>query len=131
MDGIRMDERDLEPEQARARRLVDQVGAGIGELRERRTEVAHLVRHVVHAGPALRQEPADRRVLGERLEQLDAAAADAERRRPDALVPHRRPVLDLRAEEPLVRAQGLVEVDDRNAQVMNAPRLHPGEANGS
>jgi hypothetical protein len=34
----------------------------------------------------------------------------------------------LRAEEPLVRAQRLVEVDDRDTEMMDPARLHPREA---
>ena len=44
-----------------------------GELGERRADVVHLVGDVVHAGAALREELADRRVLAERGQQLDAA----------------------------------------------------------
>src|SRR5262249_52499641 len=129
VDGIRMDECDLEPEEALARRLVDQVGARVGELGQGGAEGADLVRDVVHAGAALREEAADRRVLLERLEQLDPAIADTNRRGADALIVHRRPVLDLGTEEPLVGAQCLVEIDDRNTEVMDPPRFHLREAN--
>jgi len=69
---------------------------------------------VVHPGTSLREETADGRVLAEWLEQLDAALADADRRRADALIFHRRAVLDLRAEQPLVGREGRVEVLDRD-----------------
>ena len=52
MDRVRVDEGNLEPEQAFARRVVDQVGAGSSELGERRRQVAHLEGDVVHAGTA-------------------------------------------------------------------------------
>ena len=81
-----MDERDLEAEHAAPRRLVDQLGAGAREVGERRADVVDLVRDVVHAGTALREEPADGRVVAERAEQLDAALADAHRRGLDALL---------------------------------------------
>ena len=68
----------------------------------------------MHSGPSLREEAADRRVLPERLEQLDAALADPDRRRPDSLIVHRRAVLDLRAEQPLVGHEGRIEVLDRD-----------------
>ena len=42
----------------------------------------------------------------ERLEQLDASVADAQRRRPHALLVDRRAMLDLGAEEPLVGLEG-------------------------
>src|SRR5215471_6563886 len=47
VDGIRMDECDLEPEQALARRLVDESGAGVGELGQGRAKVADFVGDVV------------------------------------------------------------------------------------
>lgn len=131
VDGIRMDERDLEPEQPCARRLVDQVGAGVGKLCQRGTKVGHLVGDVVHPRAALGQEAPNRGVLAERLEQLDPAAADPDRGRPDALVVDRRAVLHLRPEQPLVRRQRLVEIADGDSEMVDPPRLHPREANGT
>jgi hypothetical protein len=69
---------------------------------------------VVHTRPSLREEATDRRVLAEWLEQLDTTRADADRRRADALFLHRRAVLDLRAEQPLVGREGRIEVLDRD-----------------
>jgi len=126
-----MDERDLEPEEPFARRGVDQVCARALKLRERRPEVADLVGDVMHSGPPLREEAADRGVLRQRLEELDAALADPERRRAHALVVDRRPVLDLGPEQPLVRVECLFEVADGDAEMMNAARFHPREANGT
>jgi hypothetical protein len=114
MDGIRVDERDLEAEQTGARVFVDQVRTRACKLGQRGIEIAHLVGNVVHARPSLREEAADRRVLAERLEQLDATLADADRRRADALILHRRAVLDLCAEQPLVGRESRVEVLDRD-----------------
>lgn len=130
MDGIRMDERHLEPEETGARALVDQVGPGARKLSQRLVEVAHLVGHVVHPWASFREEAADRRVLDEWLEQLDPASADTDRRRADALIFHRRAVLDLRAEQPLVGREGRVEVLDRDSKVMDPPRLHASDAIG-
>ena len=49
-------------------------------------DVVDLEGDVVHARPALREEPPDRRVGPERPQQLDPARADAERRGLDALL---------------------------------------------
>jgi hypothetical protein len=114
VDGIRVDECHLEAEKARARPLVDQVRAGARKLSQRRVEIAHLVGHVVHPRPSLCEEAADGCVLAERLEQLDATVADANRRCTNSLSFDRRAVLDLRTEQPLVRSEGRVEVLDRN-----------------
>src|SRR5690242_10950098 len=73
VDGIRMDERDLEPEHARARLLVDELRAVALQRLERRADVVHLERDVVHARTARREETADGRVVLERREQLDAS----------------------------------------------------------
>jgi hypothetical protein len=114
MDGIRVDERDLEAEQARTRAFIDQVCAGTRELGEGRLEIGDLVGHVMHTRPSLRQEAADGGVLREWLEQLDAALANTDGRRPDSLISYRRAVLDLRAEQPLVGHEGRIEVLDRD-----------------
>ena len=114
MDGIRVDERDLEAEQARTRAFVDQVGALASELGKRRLEIGDLVGDVMHPRPSLRQEAADGGVFPEWLEQLDAALADTDGRRPDSLISYCGAVLDLRAEQPLVGHEGRIEVLDRN-----------------
>jgi hypothetical protein len=114
MDGIRVDERDLEAEQPRAWAFVDQVHARNRKLGQRGIEIAHLVGNVVHTRPSLRDKATDRRVLTEWLEQLDATLADADRRRADALILHRRAVLDVCAEQSLVGRESRVEVLDRD-----------------
>jgi hypothetical protein len=70
---------------------------------------------MVHPGPSLREEAADGRVLSNRLEELDAAVADADGSGPDPLAFHRGAVLDLCAEQLLVRRERRVEILDRNA----------------
>src|SRR3712207_1507523 len=128
MDGFWMNERDLEAEQAVPRLGVDQLGAAVGELGERRPDVVDLVRDVVHPGAALGEELADGRLVAERREQLDAALAEAERRRLDSLVGDRLPVLERRPEEALVRRDRLVEVGYGHAEVVDPPRLHPARS---
>lgn len=128
MNGIRVNERHLEAEEALARLFVDQVGAGAGELGQRDLHVAYLVRDVVHARAPLRQEPADGRVLAEGLQQLHPPLADAQRGGPDALALDRGPMLDLRTEQALVGLDGPVEVFDRDPEMVDSPRLHAGDA---
>ena len=114
MNGIGVDERDLEAEQTRAWAFVDQVRARTRKLGQRRFQIAHLVGNVVHSRPALREEAADGRILAKRLEQLDATVADADRRGTHTLILHRRAMLDARAEQPLVGRESRVEVLDRD-----------------
>ena len=123
-----MHEGHLEAEQPGPGLLVDQLGARSGKLGDRGAEVVDLVRDVVHTRPALGEEPPHGGVLLERLEQLDAAVADAERRGAHALLLHGRLVFDVSAEEKFVRAQGAVEILDRDTDVMDPPRLHAGDA---
>jgi hypothetical protein len=52
VDGRGVDESDLEAEEARARSLVDQLGAGAAELRKRTCDIVDLIRDMVHPRPA-------------------------------------------------------------------------------
>lgn len=126
-----MDESDLETEEPCAGPLVDQLGAGARELGQCRAQIAHFVRNVVHARAALREEASDRRVLAERFEQLDPAVADPKRRRPHALIVDCRAMLDLGSEKALVGLEGGIEIVDSHAEMMNAARLHAGDATQS
>jgi len=123
-----MNERDLQAEQSFTRRVVDQVGAGARELLEGRPHVGDLVRDVMHPRPALGEEPPDRGVIAGGLEQLDPTLADPERGRAHTLAVHGRLMLHLGAEQPRVRSERLVEVVDRNAEMVDAARLHGREA---
>src|SRR5438132_534383 len=124
VDGIRMDEGDLEPEHPRPRLGVDQLGTPGAEVGECGANVCDLVRDVVHSGPAAGEELADRRLRAERREQLDTACPDEHCRGLDALLGDGGPVLDLGAEQPLVGRHGLVEILDGHAEVVDAARLH-------
>src|SRR5436190_11651944 len=124
VDGVGMDERNLEPEEASAGPVVDQLGALGGQLVQRFADIRDLVRDVMHPRAALRKELPDRGLLTERGEQLDAVLAHPQRRRLDALVGHGLPVLEARPEEPLVGRDRLVEVGDRDAEMMDSARLH-------
>ena len=110
-----MDERDLEAEQALARRLVDEIGARNLEFCERRTHIAHLVRDMVHPRPAPGEEPPDGSVVAGRLEQLDTAGPDPNRGRAHTLSVHGGLMLHLGAKQPRVRGERLVQVVDGNA----------------
>src|SRR3954464_15929712 len=122
--GVRMDEGDLETEHSLPWLRVDQLRAAGREIGERGTDVRNLVRDVVHSGPAVREELADRRLGAERREQLHAAAPPGDGRRLDALLGDGRAVLDLRAEEPFVGRHRLVEILDRDAEMVDSACVH-------
>src|SRR5205823_11775659 len=121
-----MDECDLQAEEAATRLGIDQLGAGCLELCQRGADVVDLVGDVMHPRPTLRQELAYGSLRAERGEELDAALADADGCGLDALIRNGFAVLEPSAEEPLVRRYRLVEVDDCEAEMMDAARLHPG-----
>ena len=79
-------------------------------------------------GPALREKPADRRVVAERREKLDPVVTDADRRRLDALIVDARAMLEPTAEEALVRAHRLVEIRDGDPDVVDSPCFHAVDA---
>ncbi len=122
-----MHEGDLEAEHPAPRLGVDQLGTLLGQVDERRPDVCDRVGDVMHPGPALREEAPDGRVLAESREQLDAAVADAHRRRLDALLLDPFPVLEPPSEQALVGGHRLVEVGDGKPDVMNAPCFHPDD----
>ena len=121
-----MDERDLEAEHPTPRRLVDQLGAGVGEISESDADVVDLIRDVVHPWPALREEATDGSVLAERSEQLDTALADPQRCRLDPLVIDPLTVLERRAEQQGIRVDRVVEIVYGNSDVMDCARFHSG-----
>ena len=120
-----MDEGDLETEHAVSRSLVDQLGACFREVREHGPQIVYLVGHVVHPGPALREESSHRRVVGERAQKLEPAVADTDRSGLDTLLLDPRAMLEPRPEETLVGVECPVEVLDRQADVVHRARsLH-------
>jgi len=131
VNRVVVDERDLQPEEAPPRRLVDQPRTGLRELGEHAGDVVGLVRDVMEAGPALGEEAADRRVLVRRREELEPAGAHEKRRRLDALLGKRAPVLDSRPEQSLIGGDRLVEVADRVADVVYARDRHRRDASQS
>lgn len=123
-----MHERHLEAEHPAPRTGVDQLDPFRRETLERGRHVAHLVRDVVHPLAALGEEPAHGRVLLERGEQLDPAAAEAHRRRLDSLILDPLPMLEPAAEQALVGPDGGVEIRDGDADVMDGSCFHHGDA---
>src|SRR5262249_5758682 len=99
-------------------------GADRRETGELGLDVLDLERDVVHAGTAPRQELADRRLGPMRREQLDAAPADTEEGDVRALVGQRLSVLDLGAEQPGVRLDRLLEIPNRDPDVMDTGDRH-------
>jgi hypothetical protein len=123
-----MHERDLEPEHAVPRALVDQLDALLDEVIECGFDIGDLIRDVVHPFAALRQEPADGRVVAEGGEQLDAAVADPDGGSLDTLVLDPLAVLEASSEEALVRGHRGVQVGNGDADVVNGPCVHRGDA---
>jgi hypothetical protein len=128
MDGFRMDERDLEPEEPASRERVDELRTRRLELLERGREILGPESDVMHPRPAPREEAPDRCVLAGGAHELEAAVADEHGCRLDALLHEWLAMLDLCAEEALVRRDRLVEVVDGNAEVMDAARPHSRDA---
>ena len=102
--------------------------AGGRHVVQRGGEITHFEREVVHAGPALRQETPDGRVLPERGEQLDSPAAQTHRSSLHALFGKRVPALERGAEQPLVGGDGTVEIGDGDADVVDSAGLHRGRS---
>ena len=124
MDRVGMDESHLEAEHPVPRRLVDQLGTGVGQVREGSAYVVDLVRDVVHSRAALREEAADGRVVPESAQQLEPTRADADRRSLHALFLDSRAMLEPGAEEALVRVERAVEIlDGKTDMVHRAGRL--------
>src|SRR4051794_1324514 len=65
VNGIGMDECDLEPKEALPRLLVDQLGALGREPPELHEDILDLVGDMVHPRTVVCEEPADRRLLAE------------------------------------------------------------------
>src|SRR6476619_3815973 len=122
--AVRVDERNAQPEQAHARLLVDQLGAGGGGIGQGLLDIIDAQRHVVHAGAAVQQELADRGVVTQRPQQLDAALAPQPRGRLHALIGHGFAVLEHTPQQLLVVGDGEVEVVDRMPDMMDALRAH-------
>ena len=121
---IGVEERDLEAEQALSRLAVDELDAGRCQRVELGLDIGDLERDVVHPCAALRDEPANRRVRPECPQELDAPVAHQQRGRFDTLLLDGLAVLQRPSEEPLVRLDRLVEIHDRNAEMVDSAGGH-------
>jgi hypothetical protein len=119
---LRVNEGDLETEQATPRCLVDQFDPVRPQARELGTDVGRLEREMVHPRTALCEEPSDRCLGAERSEQLDAGRAHPQRGRFDTLVLEALAVLERGAEERRPARDPGVEVVDRDPDVVNRAR---------
>jgi hypothetical protein len=127
---VRVEECDLPPEDAAPRPLVDELGPGRRKAGEFRANVVDLEREVVHALPAPGKELADRGLRAPRRHQLDAALTEAEERDVSPLIIEGLAELDLRTEEALVGLDRLLEILDRDPDVVETANGHPGDATG-
>ena len=114
----RVHERHLRPLGAWTRRLVDEADAARLEVGERRRNVLDAQRDVVDAGTALLDEFRNGRIGRGRFEQLQGGLSDRDEVRPDTLRPHVLGRLDVEAERVPVERQRLVDVLDRDADVI-------------
>ena len=127
---MRVEERDLPPEDAAPRPLVDELCPRRCEAGELGADVVDLEREVVHALPSPGEELADRGLRTPRGHQLDAAVAETEEGDVGALIIEGLAKLDLRAEEAPVGLDRLLEVLDRDPDVVETANRHPGDATG-
>jgi hypothetical protein len=121
---VRVDERDLETEEAGARPVVDQLRAGLGQLLERCAEIVDLVCDVVHPGPAACEKATDGGVVAKGLQELDSTGADLQRGRAHSLLLDRGAMLDLGAEQTAVRRHSGVEIVDGDTEMVDPLRRH-------
>ena len=120
-----MHERDLQAEHPPPGLDVDQLRAVPLELPDHDADVLHLEGDVMHAGAPAREELTHGRVVAERSKQLDPAPTDEDRRSIDALLLDMDAVLEPASKQALVRRDGLIEIDHRDAHVMQPASLHP------
>ena len=123
-----MDERDLEPEQSSSRHGVDELRTPCLELLESAAEILRPEGDVVHPGSASGEKPPHGSVVAGRAHELDPTLSDEHRRGLDALLDERFAVLDQGPEEALVRRNRLVQIDDGDAEVVNAACPHSRDA---
>ena len=122
-----MDERDLKTEEPAARHRSISC-APRSRARRAREEILGFECDVMHPGAAAREKAPDGRVVVGRRDELDATLAEEKRRRLHSLLLERLAVLELRAEEALVRRDGLVEVGHRETEMVNAANPHARDA---
>ena len=122
-----MDERDFEPVEAPPRYLIDELRSRDVEIAECSVDVVGRERDVMHPWSASREKPTNRSVLTGRGEELYAAVAHEKRDGVYALALQRIAVLDARAEKPLPGLDRLLEVGDRDPEMMDAADAHAAD----
>ena len=127
---MRVEKCDLAPEEPSTRTLIDELRPRGREAGKLGADIVDLEGEVMHAGAPFGEELPDGGVRTVRREQLDAAVSDAEERDVGPLVGNRLAMLDLRSEESAVRLDGLLEVVDGDADVMEAVYRHAGDGTG-
>lgn len=128
MHCIGVDEGDLEPEQAGPGCGIDQLDPLAFERGKLGCDIVDFVGDVVHAWTTLGKETSDGRVLAEGGEEFDSPRAQAERGCLDTLIGDRRPLLQTRAEETLVRGERFVQIVDGETQVVDRAGSHADDA---
>jgi len=103
------------------RLFVDQPQAGGADGLERPLDVVGPIGDVVKAGAAPCEEAAHGGVRAEWAQQLDVAVAHAEENRLDALRLDRLTVLKLHPEPVAVERDGVVEILNRDSDVVDPP----------
>src|SRR5262249_57046742 len=93
-----------------SRLLIDRLDPVRLRTAEGIADVVHRVRDMVDALATLRDEPADRRIILQRLHELDLSVADPERRRLHPVCLGYPAMGDLQAEDLLVKLDRLVKV---------------------
>ena len=129
MHGIRVYERDLEPEEPVPRPFVDQLGAPGRRARRapRRHPRPRTRRGAFRARACSRNLPTGVSSPSE-ASSSTRSAADPQRGRLDSLLRNGLAALERSAEEPLVGRDRLVEILDRDAKMVDSARLHAADA---
>jgi hypothetical protein len=122
-----MHERNLVAAEPGPRRRLDDVRPLRSKIADGLGDVVHGEAHVVHPGPAVRQKTPDRRGVLEGRDELDATRAQAEVHGLDALIVQAAAQLDLGAEQGAICLHGLVEVLDREGDVVDVTHVHAAD----
>ena len=123
-----MDERDLVPEDAPPRALVDELRSRSREPGELKADVVDLERDVVHPRAPLGEKLPHGGLRTARREKLDAAVSETEQCDIGPLLVDRLAKLDLGPEETPVSLDRLLEVLDRDPDVVEPADRHAGDA---
>ena len=104
--------------------LVDQADPFGAKVGKGCVDVGHRVGDVVHPFSVSGQKPADRRVISQRLQQLDEGAANRDHCFFHPLGLDRLPVQGLDAVLPFILGERRIQVGDGNADMVEIDQLH-------